>query len=386
MIPVSYTVRNIVNHKITSFLTILGISLVVFVFAGSLMLTRGLSDTLVASGSDGNVTLIRQAAQTEVQSIIYKDQAQIVRNFPEIMADENGAPLITTEIYVIISRLNRKTGGEGNIAVRGITNQSIAIRPNVHIVEGRMWTESGSEILAGRQAAERFEGCGLGETVRFGMRDWTVVGIFDAGGSSVESELWCDVTQAGDAFDRPVYSSLTFRVSDTASFLAVKEKIEDDQRLKLEVNWEKEYYAKQSRSISTFLNIAGSVISIIFSLGAIVGAMITMYAAVANRIKEIGTLRSLGFSRFSILSSFLFESILISFIGGVIGVAGAYTLRYVKISTTNWDTFSEIAFNFEISVPIITYTLIFAILMGIIGGFLPAVRAARMKIVDSLRA
>jgi ABC-type antimicrobial peptide transport system permease subunit len=212
------------------------------------------------------------------------------------------------------------------------------------------------------------------------------VGVFDAGGTGNDSEIWCDIDQAGDAFRRPVYSSITFRIADTTQFALLKAKIDDDRRLPLEALWEKDYYARQSRTFSLFMGITGTVISVIFSLGAIVGAMITMYAAVANRTKEIGTLRALGFRRYSVLISFLLEALMIASMGGVIGVFAAYFLRFVRISTTNWDTFSEIAFNFEVSTQIVVTALIFALVMGVVGGFLPAVRASRLKIIDSFRA
>ncbi|MEW6015063.1 MAG: ABC transporter permease [Candidatus Zixiibacteriota bacterium] len=386
MIPINYTVRNIVKHKITSALTILGVSLVVFVFAGSMMLSQGLKATLVATGSDENVVVIRKSSQTEVQSILNLEQAQLVSTTPEIARGSDGAALFTNEIYVLISLNKRSDGSAANVVVRGVTPQSLALRPNIRIVEGRMWQNAGSEIIAGKSAAERFEGCGLGERVRFGAREWTVVGIFDAQASGFDSEIWGDIDQMMDAFRRPVYSSLTFRMADTTQFAAMKARLENDRRLPVEVLREKEYYANQSRTITTFLGITGTVISLIFSLGAIVGAMITMYAAVANRTKEIGTLRALGFGRMSILLVFFIESVFISFAGGVLGLGAAYFLRFVRVSTTNWDTFSEIAFNFAISPDIVFSALIFAVVMGMVGGFLPAVRAARLKIVESLRA
>ncbi|MFH1699450.1 MAG: ABC transporter permease [Candidatus Zixiibacteriota bacterium] len=386
MIPASYTIRNIIKHKITSVLTILGISLVVFVFCASMMLTNGLSQTLIDSGHDGNVVAIRMASQTEVQSIINYEQARILSTFPEIALDENGQPLITNEIYVLISIKKLKSENEGNVVVRGVTDKSLILRPKIRLTEGRMWENAGSEIIVGRSLAEGFENCQIGGKIRFGARDWTVVGIFDTEGTGSESEVWCDLEQAADAFRRPVYSSVTFRLSDTTLFGALKTKIEDDRRLPLEILREKEYYARQSQAFSTFIGLTGNIISIIFSLGAIVGAMITMYAAVAGRIKEIGTLRALGFSRFTILWSFLFESSIIALLGGMLGVVGALFLNFVRISTTNWDTFSELAFNFQMSSPIIISAIIFSLLMGFLGGFLPAVRASRMKIVDSLRA
>nr|MBN2276467.1 ABC transporter permease [candidate division Zixibacteria bacterium] len=386
MIPAGYTFRNILQHKVTSALTILGISLVVFVFSGSLMLSHGLKATLVATGTDGNVIAIRKSSQTEVMSIVDYEQARILATSPEIARDENDAPFLTNEIYVLIGLKSRSNGDEAQVVVRGVTPNSMKLRPMIKMVEGRMWNDPGSEIIAGSEAAKRFIGCGLGEQVRFGARQWTVVGIFDAGGTGFDSELRCEINQATDAFRRPVYSSVTFRLADTSGFAAFKQKIEDDRRLTLEIKQEKEYYEAQSRYTTTFISIAGSVISIVFSLGAIIGAMITMYAAVANRVKEIGTLRALGFSRFSILTSFLTESMLIALSGGALGVLAAYFLGFFRISTTNWDTFSEIAFNFEMSWAIAISALVFSLLMGIIGGFLPAVRAARLKIIDTLRA
>jgi putative ABC transport system permease protein len=386
MLPFSYTFRNVIKYKVTSGLTILGISLVVFVFAGAMMLSSGIRETLVATGGDENVIIIRKASQTEVQSILYRDQAQILRTLPEIALDDNGEPIITNELSVLIAQKKRIGGDEGNVPVRGVAEMSFKLRPQIHIIEGRMWAEPGSEILAGKSVAERFSGCGLGERVRFGTRDWTVVGIFDAEGTVFDSELWVEIEQASDAFRRPIYSSLTFRMADTTQFSAMKERVEDDRRLGAEVLREKEYYANQSRSISAFLNIAGTVISVIFSLAAIVAAMITMYAAVANRMREIGTLRSLGFTAFSILTSFMIEVLMISFTGGIIGVVGAYFLNFLQISTTNWDTFSEISFNFHLNGATVIYAIIFSLVMGLVGGFLPAVRAARLNIVESLRA
>lgn len=386
MLPVSYILRNLIKHKITTVLTTMGIGLVVFVFSGTLMLTNGLKETLVATGSDDNAICIRAASQTEVQSIIGYEQAQIVSTYPEIAADTDGAPLFTNEVYVLINVDNRTSGSEANVVVRGVTDKSFTLRPRVKLVAGRLWQDAGSEIIAGVSAAERFVGCGLGETVRFGAREWTVVGIFDSDGSGFDSELWGDLRQMADAFRRPIYSSLTFRLVDPSGLAAVKARVANDPRLPLEVKAEKEYYADQSEMFATFMNIVGLAISIVFSLGAIVGAMITMYAAVANRTKEIGTLRSLGFRRISILTAFLLEGLFLSLTGGIIGVAASYLLQMVEISTTNWGTFSEIAFRFAMSPTIAAAAILFSLVMGLVGGFLPAVRAARLNIVDSLRA
>jgi len=249
-----------------------------------------------------------------------------------------------------------------------------------------MWKPGTSEIIAGAKVARTFRGCGMGETVRFGMREWTVVGIFSSAGSGFESELWGDVDQLMDAFGRPVFSSLTMKLNSPEDLPAMKSRLENDPRMTIELKAEKEYYADQTRTLTAIISILGVAISIVFSLGAMVGAMITMYASVAGRTVEIGALRALGFSRRSVLSTFLIESVIISLLGGVVGVTGAFFLRYLSVSTTNWDTFAELAFSFEMSPSIAAISLLFAIVMGIIGGFLPAVGAARLKIVSALRA
>jgi putative ABC transport system permease protein len=386
VIPSSYTLRNLWNHKITSLLTLFGVTLVVFVFAAVLMLADGLLKTLVSTGADDNAIVIRKASQTEVTSVLFRDQSDIVSTYPEIKTGTDGLPMFTNELYVLISGQKRETGNNSNIVVRGVTEHSISIRPNVKLLEGRMWKPGTAEIIAGKSVAKRFKGCGLGETVRFGSREWTVVGILDANGSAFDSELWGDVEQLMDAFRRPVYSSLTFKLNDPSQFEAVKQRVEGDRRLSLDVKREKEYYAEQSKYTTTFIKIIGVVICIVFSFGAIIGAMITMYAAVSNRTKEIGTLRSLGFSRFAILSTFLFEAILLSLVGGVLGLVAASFLRWMQISTVNFNTFSELAFNFSVTPRTVVASLLFALVMGFVGGFLPAVRASRLKIVDALRA
>lgn len=386
MIPFSYIWRNIWSHKITTAFTVFGIMLVVFVFTAVLMLSDGLRQTMVSTGSDDNVIIIRESAQTEVQSIIYRDQADIVSTMPEIATAKDGLPLFTNEIYVLIALEKRDGDGRDNVVTRGVSDKSLELRPNVKIVEGRMWREGTSEIIAGKSAAADFKGCGVGETVRFGARDWTVVGVFDAGGTAFDSEIWGDIDQMMAAFRRPVYSSLTFRLNNPADFEAVKQKIEDDRRLPLEVKREKEYYASQSGFMSAFITWLGGTASVLFGLAAMVGAAITMYAAVARRTREIGTLRALGFSRFSILRTFLIEALLISLVGGVLGLVAASFLGFMQVSMTNWETFSNLAFNFHLNASIVINSLIFALVMGLVGGFFPAVRAARKKIVDALRA
>jgi putative ABC transport system permease protein len=382
----SYSAKNSFARKLTSTLTVFGVALVVFVFCAVLMLTNGLKTTLVATGSDDNAIVIRKAAQTEIVSIVGRDMADIVKSDPGIARLPDGKPLFTSEIMVLINLNKRSNDEPSNIPVRGVSDMSLAIRPNVQIVQGRMWHPGTSEIIAGRKVAANFQGCGLGETVRFGQREWTVVGVFESGNNGFESELWGDIDQLMAAFQRPVYSSLTFKVAPSTDIKTLEDRLKNDPRLTVDVMPEREYYRLQSQTFSSFVTILGLFISILFSAGAVVGAMITMYAAVANRTVEIGTLRALGFSRGHILSAFLLEALIISIVGGVLGIALAMLLQLVEVSTTNWDTFAELAFSFKMSPSIALTALTFSVVMGIIGGFLPAVRASRLKIINALRA
>jgi len=385
-IPLSYIARNLWARKLTTVLTAGGMALVVYVFATVLMLAAGLKETLVATGEPDNVIVIRRGSQTEVQSGIDRPSAAIVETYPEIATGEDGRKLISKEPVVLINLPKRETGKPSNVVIRGATPIGLALRPQVRIVEGRMFRPGTSEIVAGRAIAQGFRGAAIGETLRFAQRDWTVVGVFDAGRTGFNSEIWGDAEQLLQSFRRVSFSALVFRLNDPAGLDAVKRNIESDPRLQIEAKPEQQFYSDQSEQLAKFISYLGTTISIIFSIGAIIGAMITMYASVASRTSEIGTLRALGFSRMSILVAFLLEALLLGLVGGVIGLSGASFMQMVPISTMNFQTFSEIAFTFTLTPRIIGAALAFALVMGFVGGFLPAARAARMSIVDALRA
>ena len=385
-VPFGYIARNLVARRLTTVLTAGGMALVVYVFATVLMLAAGLEQTLVATGQDDNVVVIRRSSQTEVQSGIPRLQAGIVESLPQIAVGEDGRPLVSKEPVVLINLPKRATGKPANVVIRGVTSAGLALRPQVKLVEGRMFQPGTAEVIAGRSIADGFQGAGLGETLRFASRDWTVVGVFDAGHTGFDSEIWGDAEQMLQAFRRTGFSSMLFRLNDSHDFDAVKAAIESDPRLQLEAKREKRFYAEQSEALSKFISYLGTGISIIFSIGAVIGATITMYASVASRTAEIGTLRALGFSRGAILSAFLGEALLLGLLGGVVGLIGASMMQALSISTTNFQTFAEIAFSFALTPKIVIVSLIFALAMGFVGGFLPAARAARMKIVDALRA
>jgi putative ABC transport system permease protein len=385
-IPISYSFRNLWTRRLTTVLTASGMALVVFVFAAILMLAEGLKKTLVETGSYDNVVVIRKGSNAEVQSGVSFYQASIIETEPEVAIGGDSQPLLAKELVVLITLPKRQTNTPSNVVIRGIGARSLALRPQVKLVEGRMLKFGLSEIIAGKSIAERFQGGGIGETIRFGMRDWRIVGTFDAGNTGFNSEIWGDANQLMQTFHRPGYSSVIFKLRDTSAFKGVKERIEGDPRLTLEAQRENRYYEKQSEFMAKFLRILGTALTIIFSLGAVIGAMITMYSAVATRTGEIGTMRALGFSRTSIMGAFVVESLLLGLIGGFLGLFFASFLQLLTISTMNFQTLSELAFSFALTVGIVWRGIAFSVIMGLVGGALPAFRASRMNIVESLRA
>ena len=386
-IPLKYTVRNFKTRMLTTGITVVGITLVVFVFAAVLMMAHGVDKTLVATGSPDNVIVARKAATGEISSIVVSNDAAILFTLPHIAKTADGKPLATTDVVVIIN-LQKTSGGLSNLTVRGVSPQAFTIRPQVKIIEGRMFRPGAREVVVGDAVSRRFVGTHLGEQVTFGGDKWTIVGRFDAGGSAFDSEVWGDVEQLQDAFNRRGgFSTITLKLDDPKVYSEFKAAFDREQRLQqFEPKSEQLYYAEQSEVMALFIRILGIFITVIFSAGATIGAMITMYAAVANRTVEIGTLRALGFRRRSILTAFLMESLLLSLIGGIIGLAAASVLQFFSISTLNFGSFSELEFSFALSPSIAIYSLLFAAGMGFIGGFLPSVRASRLNIVNALRA
>ena len=381
----AYSLRNLLTRRLTTALTAGGMALVVFAFAAILMLAEGLQRALVDSGSYDNGVAIRKSANSEVQSTVSRIEAAIVETQPEIIAGPGGRPLAAREIVVLINLRKRGSQSTSNVTIRGTSEFSLMLRPQIRLVAGRMPRPGLSEIMVGEGIARRFQNAGYNETLSFAKREWTVVGVFDAGNTGFNSEIWGDVDQFMQAFRRQMYSSVIFRLGDPEDFGAVKTRLEGDPRLSLEAKREIAYYQDQSEATATFLRILGTALTIIFSIGAVVGAMITMYAAVANRTAEIGTLRAVGFQRSAILTAFLVEALLMGLIGGAFGLAFAAFLQFFTVSTTNFQTFAELAFQFRLSAKIVAQGLGFALAMGLAGGLLPAFRAARMNIVEALR-
>lgn len=385
-IPFSYTAKNLLARRLTTMLTAGGMALVVFVFATVLMLQEGLRKTLVETGSPDNVVVTRRSSGTEVQSGVDRTQAGVVESQPEIALGADAQPMLSKETVVLITLPKRGADSPANVVIRGIGGKGNALRPQVRIVQGRMFKPGSAEIVAGSSIADRFEGASLGDHLRFAMRDWTVVGVFDAGKTGFDSEIWGDADQLMQSFRRPVYSSIILQLNDMSRFDSLKARLEGDPRLTVEAKRESVFYAEQSEVLANFIGYLGLTLSVIFSIGATIGAMITMYASVANRTAEIGTLRALGFRSRSILTVFLAESLLLGLVGGAIGLFFASFMQLLTISTMNWQSFAELAFSFTLNPAIVAKSLAFALFMGLIGGFLPAMRAARLNIVDALRS
>ncbi|HIJ77613.1 MAG TPA: FtsX-like permease family protein [Deltaproteobacteria bacterium] len=382
-----YSYRNLLVRRLTTLLTAGGMGLVIFVFATVLMLAEGFQQTLITSGSPENAVFIRRSAETEVQSIIERKDAAIIESMSQVAVDKDRRRLAAREAVLLISLPKKDTGLPSNVQVRGVTHGvSLELRSQIKIVAGREFNAGSSEILIGRNIAKKFRVPGLGGTINFVGRAWTVAGIMEASGTAFDSEIWGDVDTLMGAFKRPVYSSVIIRMRDPSALPELKETVLKDPRLVEEARREDQYYEAQSELMARFIRILGISLTLIFSLGAITGSMITMYAAVAARTSEIGTLRALGFRRVFILLAFLAEALFLSLLGAAIGLAGASFMNKLTISTMNWTTFSELSFRFLLDRRIIASSVLFAVVMGIVGGALPSIRAARMNIVSALRA
>ncbi len=385
-IPLNYVARNLWARRLTTLLTAGGLALVVFVFATVLMMDEGLKRTLVTTGELDNVVVIRKGAETEIQSGISREQASVIEMHPAVALGARGERMVSKETVVLISLLRAGDGKPSNVVIRGTSDKGFALRPQVKIREGRLFRPGASEIIVGTSIAARFSNTGIAQQIKFAQREWTVVGVFDSGGSGFDSEVWGDAEQLMQAFRRNVYSAMVARLSDINQFDQFRAEVTEDPRLTQEMKREQTFYSDQSKALSTFINVLGLTLSVIFSIGAMIGAMITMYASVASRVNEIGTLRALGFRQGAVLWAFLAEALLLGCVGGVVGLALASLMQLASFSTINFQTFADLSFRFVLTADIAVKTLLFAVTMGFVGGFLPAFRAARLKIVDALRA
>ena len=385
-IPFVYNFRSVTARWTSSIVAVLGIAGTVGVFVAMLSLARGFRATLVASGSDDNAIVLRAGATSEMMSGIKLEDIKILQDAPGV-ARALDAPLVTSEVVVVAPFPLRATGTDANAQIRGVSANVLTIRRNVKIVQGRMFQPGLAELIVGKNASSSYSGLTLGNTVNFGGGHWHVVGIFDAGGSSFDSEVWCDARVLDDMYKRPsnIFQSATVHLSSPGAFGQFKDAVTSDRRLNFDVTREIDYYAKQSTRMTQLITILGGLVAFVMAIGAVFGALNTMYSAVAERGREIATMRALGFGGGAVVFSFLSEALLISFVGGAIGCVAVLPLNGLTTGTMNWQTFSQLAFAFRITPALLLAGIVFALLMGLLGGLPPAMRAAWRPVAVALR-
>jgi putative ABC transport system permease protein len=385
-IPFVYNIRSVKARWTSSIVAVLGIAGTVGVFVAMLSLARGFKATLVASGSADNAIVMRAGATSEMMSGIKLEDIKILQDAPGI-ARGSDTPLVTSEVVVVAPFPLHDTGTDANVQVRGVSGNVLDIRKNVKIVQGRTFQPGLAELIVGKNATTSYSGLTVGNTVNFGGGHWKVVGIFDAGGSAFDSEVWTDARVLDDVYKRPsnIFQSATVHLSSAGDYEQFKDAVTSDKRLNLDVSREIDYYAKQSTRMTQMITILGGLVAFVMAIGAVFGALNTMYSAVAERGREIATMRALGFGGGAVVFSFLVEALLISFIGGAIGCIAVLPLNGLTTGAMNWQTFSHLAFAFRITPPLLIAGVIFALLMGLLGGLPPAMRAAWRPVAVALR-
>lgn len=385
-IPLAYTLHSLRARWVSTIVAVLGIAGTVGVFVAMLSLARGFEATLVASGSPHNALVRRAGATSEMDSLVQLEQVRVIEDAPGVAAGSAG-PLASREVVVIAALPLKRTGTDANVQVRGVGPRVLSVRDGVRIAAGRFFEPGLNELVVGRNVATSYEGFDLGAVVRFGGANWTVVGVFDAGGSAFDSEVWCDGSVLNQVYQRPrhLFQSVTVRLRSREALATLRDALSADPRLTVQVDREIEYYAKQSQMLTTLILVLGSIVAAVMGIGAIFGALNTMYSAVAERAREIATLRALGFSVGSVVLAFVVEALCIALVGGLLGCIVVLPLNGLTTGTMNWQTFSHLAFAFRVTPWLLLAGLAFALCMGLVGGVPPALRAARQPIATALR-
>jgi ABC-type lipoprotein release transport system permease subunit len=384
-IPLVYNVRSLARRPVSSLMTAIGVALVVGVFIAMLALANGFKVALVRTGAPENVIVLRKGADSELSSGISRDNAAIIAALAEIATASDGQPLVSPEVFVP-TNLAAASGGDAQLVVtRGVTTRAFEVRRNVRISEGRSFVPGRDEIIIGSAIAPRLAHSAVGDTIQLAGRGWLVAGHFSAGGSAFESEIWGENEQLMPVLRGQVYQVVAFRLKSPALFDAAKQKLEKDPRLQVDARRESEFYASQSIVLRQILNFLAVFVTSIMAVGAVFGAVNTMYAAVASRTSEIAVLLTLGFRPRSVLASFLAEATFLAFVGGLLGCLVALPINGIVTSTTNWSSFSMIAFQFRVTPWILGSGVVFSLVMGVVGGFFPARRASRLPVVQAIR-
>lgn len=386
-IPISYNLRSIRARWTSAVVAILGIAGTVGVFVAMLSLAKGFKATLVASGSTDNAIILRSGSTNEMDSTVSLDQVHVIEDAPGVARSASG-PLVSPEVVVIRNFALRSTGTDANVQVRGVSPRVLEVRHQVHVAEGRFFQPGLFELVVGRNATHSYVGLELGNSVTFGGATWKVVGVMDAGGSAFDSEVWADRSVLNQIYHYPqdLSRSVTVHLTSPAALQQLKDALTSDPRMQVGVTGEVEYYDKESRALTQMITVLGGIVAIIMGIGAVFGALNTMYSAVAERGREIATMRALGFGGFSVVTSFLIESLLIALLGGILGCVAVLPLNGLTTGTINWQTFSHLAFAFKITPPLLLAGIIFALVMGFWGGVFPAARAARRPVAAALRS
>lgn len=383
----AFNLRTLPRRTGSALAALVGIAGVVAVLVGVLSIREGFRGAMTAAGDDDRALVMRSGADSEMMSILFRNDLNAVASAPGV-AREGNAPLVSPELFVIVNLPLRSTGSDANVPMRGVEPIAMDVRPEVKIVEGRMFGWGKNEVIVGRGALHEFSGIDLGSTIKLGSVRWDVVGVFEAKGGLPESEIWTDVAVLAPAYQRGnTFQSLLVRLSSPGSFQELKDALTSDPRLNVRVVREQEFYAEQSRVIQLLITGLGTVISLMMGFGAVFGALNTMYTAVASRTREIGTLKALGFGSAAVILSILIESLLLAVAGGSIGAAIAYlAFDGFRAATLNWQSFSQVAFAFDVNGPLLIRGILYAAVIGLIGGLFPAIRAARMPVANALRA
>lgn len=385
-IPLIYNFRSVKARWTSAIVAVVGIAGTVGVFVAMLSLARGFRATLVSSGSEDNALIMRAGATSEMTGGVSVDTVKIIQDKPGIARSADG-PLMTAEVVLVAPIPLISTGTDANVEVRGVSKNVLEIRKNIKIVQGRMFTPGLYEIVVGKNANASYAGLTLGNTIGLGSVHWKIVGIFDAGGSSFDSDIWGDAHLIAPAFNRPdtYFQSVTVHLTSPAALQQLKDSVTADPRLNVDVTREIDYYAKQSGRLTRLITVLGGIVAAIMAIGAVFGALNTMYSAVAERGREIATMRAIGFGGPSVVFSFVIEALLIAFVGGLVGCLAVIPLNGLTTGAMNLQTFSHVAFAFKITPELLARGVVFALVMGLIGGFLPAVRAAQLPVATALR-
>jgi putative ABC transport system permease protein len=386
-IPLAYNLRSARERWTSSVVAVLGIAGTVGVFVAMLALARGFKATMTSSGLVDNAIVQRAGADSEMTSILTIEDVRVVEDAPQVARDGN-VPLVSPEVVVMAAIPLRQTGTDANVSVRGVQPRALQVHRQVRVVEGRFLTPGIAEAIVGRGAQKAYAGLDLGATVKIGAGTWTIVGVFDGQGTAFDSEVWADGNVLDGFYKRPtnVFQSVTARLRSPDDLPAFKALLEGDPRVRISATEERAYYEKQSVIVTTLIRVLGTLVAVVMALGAVFGALNTMYSAVSERSREIAVLRAIGFGGGAIVLSFLVEALIIALVGGAVGCLAALPVNGITTGTMNWQTFSHLAFAFRVTPDLLAFGMLFALLMGAVGGLPPAIRAARANVAHTLRA